>query len=281
MFNPTFTTPGSRQRPAANTNELPFAPFESEPRYDAAGLPIGAIRDGCAVICRDGKAGRVARVLHHADYGYPTHVIVRTGRLATRQYRIPYNWVTAITPDQIALNLWKRDLQRHPEYVPDDEIALAVEDAFHGAEAFHEHADYLAIKAFVDDGIVTLRGNVRNAQRRLEAEQIAGRQRGVVGVQNLLASDDEITWNAEWVLAQDRRVQIDDLKVDAHLGLLRLRGVVPSVSQRAIATVIAQQVPGVHAVSNALVVAPPAQHATPIERLQFEDRRSVEQMAAA
>jgi osmotically-inducible protein OsmY len=255
MFHPTLNTPGSRQHPASNANDIRRVRDIRTPD-----VPPGAIRAGCAVRCRDGKAGRVARVLHHPEHGYPTHVIVRTGRLSIRHYRVPYNWVTTITDEEIELNLHKHDLQRHPEYLDDHEIMLAVDDAFHGAEAFHDHADYLAIKASAEDGVVTLRGNVRNGQRRLEAEGIVGRLCGVVGVHNLLVSDEEIAWNAEWALLQDRRVEITDLRVESHLGLLRLRGVVPSVSQRAIATVIARQVPGVHAVSNALLVAPHTPH---------------------
>lgn len=223
---------------------------------EGVGVPIGLIRAGSTVLCSDGRAGRVARVVAHSQHGHRTYLIVRQGRLQPREFRVAYNWVHSIAPDQVTLSLCKDDLAQQPEYRPDDEIAEAVEDLFHGAEAFHDHADYLALQASVEDGTVTLRGNVRNSARRLEAEQIVRRIRGVIAVENCLFADDEIEWKTGWVLQRDPRLQASGLRVETCLGLVRLYGQIGSLSQRALATTIVTQVPGVHAINNGLTVTP-------------------------
>jgi|GEM_PF-5880994 len=223
---------------------------------NVVGVPIGLIRVGSAVICRDGMAGRVADVVVHPHGGYPTHIVVQQGRLQPRQFRVAFNRVSGITPDYVELNLSQLDLVQQLEYCPDDEIAEVIEAAFHGAEAFHDHGDYLAIRVTVKDGTVTLRGNVRNSARRLDAVQIVKRMRGVIAVENILFSDAEIEWNTAWVLQRDPRLQTRNLRVETCLGLVRLHGKIASVSQRALAAIIAKQVPGVHAINNGLIVDP-------------------------
>lgn len=221
---------------------------------EVIGVPIGLIREGSAVMCSDGKAGHVARVVAHPQQGYPMHIIVRRGQLWTHKLRVSCNWVASIAPDHVELNLRKDDLAQQPDYRPDDAIAEAVEALFHGAEACRDHSDYLALQASVEDGIVTLRGNVRSAARRLEAEQLVNRLRGVVAVHNVLFADDEIEWKTAWVLQRHPRLRVRDLRVETCLGLVRLHGQIASASQRALAATIARQIPGVHAVNNGLTV---------------------------
>lgn len=220
------------------------------------GVPIGLIREGSAVMCSDGKAGRVARVVAHPQQGYPMHIIVRQGQLRPHELRVSCNWVASIAPDHVELNLRKDDLAQQPDYRPDDMIAEAVEALFHGAKACHDHSDYLALQASVEDGIVTLRGNVRSSARRLEAEQLVNQVRGVVAVHNVLFADDEIEWKTAWVLQRHPRLRVRDLRVETCLGLVRLHGQIGSLSQRALAATIARQIPGVHAVNNGLTIEP-------------------------
>jgi len=222
---------------------------------EVIGLPIGLIREGSAVICRDGKAGRVARVVVHPQRGNPTHIIVRHGRLRSRQFRVALNWMTGIAPDYVELSLSKAELMQQLEYRPDDVIAGAVEDALHEPEADHAPSAYFAIRATVTDGSVTLRGNVRDSTQRLAAERIVNRIRGVIGIHNFLSADDEIEWNTGWVLRHDPRLQIRNLQVETCLGVIRLQGQIASESQRALVTTIVKQVPGVPIAHNGLVIA--------------------------
>lgn len=157
-------------------------------------VPIALIREGSRVECADRSAGTVARILTHPQRGYATHIVVRCGRLRPRFLRVALNWVTSITPEYVTLSLSRAELMQQREYRTDHEIDEAVEHALHTAEALHDHADYLAVKCSVQGGIVTLHGNVRNSQRRIEVEQIARRLRGVIDVENYLFGDDEIEW---------------------------------------------------------------------------------------
>lgn len=260
----SVSTPERRAKPIVVNPVTDYSAADhAQPRRTIADaqMPIALIRCGSRVLCIDGKAGTIARVLAHPERSYPTHIVVQPGRFRRRQVRVALNWIRAITPDQIELNLWKDELAAQPEYRPDDEIAEDLEAAFHGADAFHDRGDYLAIRVSASAGIVTLRGNVRNSPRRIEAEQIARRIRGVVDVDTLLVADSEIEWTARWVLQHDPRLQLRDLRAEAMLGLVRLYGRVGSDSQRALATAIIRQVPGVHTASNQLVVDPALQPA--------------------
>ncbi len=243
---------------------------------DVIGVPIGLIHIGSAIMCRDGKAGRVVGIVTHPQRSYPTHIIVRQGQLRPRQFRVGFNWVTSIAPDYVELNLWKCDLVQQPEYLSDDEISEAVEAAFHGPEAFHDRGDYLAIQATVEDGVVSLHGTVRNSVRRLEAERIVNRLRGVIAVQNYLFEDDEIEWKTRWVLQRDPRLQIRNLCVDACLGLVRLHGQIASLSQRVLATAVVKQVPGVQAINNGLIIERDLEQ--PTEAISFNSGQAVEEV---
>lgn len=238
---------------------------------EVIGLPVGLIREGSAVMCHDGKAGRVARVVAHPQRGYPTHIIVRQGTLRPRLFRVALNWVTGIAPDYVELNLRKEELLQQPEYRPDDVIAAAVAAALCDAQELDKGSEYPAIRATVTDGTVTLHGNVRDATERLAAERIVNRIRGVVGIHNFLFSDDEIAWNTAWVLRHDPRLRVQNLHVDTCLGVVRLHGQIASASQRALATAIVKQVPGVRVVHNGLVVK------AVLEQLRPDDQSDLRQ----
>ncbi len=221
---------------------------------DVIGKPVALVAEGSTVICRDGTAGRVATVLMYGDRGYPTHLVVRHGRWRTRLFRVPFGWVTGIAPNYVMLGLTKHELQQHPAYRTDDEIADEITHTFHSAESFHACPNFVMVGVDVRHGVVVLRGNVHNRELRHQAEQIVGRADGVLAIRNRLRTDDEIMWQADWMLRHDRRLQVRALQVDSCLGLLQMRGYVASPEERTLAAQLAQQVPGVHAVRNNLLV---------------------------
>ena len=245
-----------RRRPdiAHTQHQTPTDTQERTPPHATPSATIGLISEGIDVVCRDGKAGRVVHVLSDPQQGCPSYIVVRQGWFRSRCVRVPLDWVTAITPERLVLNRAKRDLACLPTYRSDGEIKEAVKHAFYGTEMFYDRADYLAIKVAVQNGVVELRGNVRNSARRLDAEQLVRRVRGVTDVLNLLHADDEIAWKVEWLLKRTPQLEMRKLHVQSYFGLVRISGAVPSASQRALATSLVQQTPGVHAVNNALVI---------------------------
>jgi len=241
----------------------PAARHEHAPsrRNDVVGRPVALVAEGTPVLCRDGAAGRVAAVLMYNDRGYPTHLVVRHGRWRTRLFRVPFAWVTGITPNHVVLGLSKHELQQHPVYRTDDQIADEITHMFHGAESFHACPSFVMVRVDVRHGVVVLRGNVHDRELRQKAEQIVGRVDGVLALRNQLRTDDEIMWQADWVLRHDRRLEVRELHVDSCLGVLHMRGYVASAEERTLAAQIVKQVPGVHAVRNNLLVQAHTAHA--------------------
>ncbi|MDQ5854573.1 MAG: BON domain-containing protein [Chloroflexota bacterium] len=229
---------------------------------DEADTAIAVVSEGMEVVFRDpvlrrrGKVGRVALVLLDRQTHHATHIVVRHGWLSKRDIIVPLDWATEITPARIILDAEQWQLEQLPEYRPDHEIAEDVQQALYDDPAFHEGADFFSIHVSVRDGVVELRGNVRNSTRSREAELIARRVAGVLDVRNELIPDDALELQVERALKHDERLEGQDFTVQALLGLVRLAGRVRTDTQRELAAQIARHVMGVQAVNNALRVDP-------------------------
>jgi len=250
------TTADLQTRPAERSGVL-------EP-LDMADQAIAVVTEGMEVVfrdpvlCRSGKLGRVALVLLNRQAHHATHIVVRKGWAGAlwtkRDIIVPLDWATEITPKRITVAAEPWQLEQLPEYRPDDEIAEDVRQALYDDPAFQEGADFFSMRVEVHDGVVELRGNVRNSTRKWEAEQIARRVPGVLGVRNELIPDDALERQVERVLKHDERLQVQDLRVEALLGLVHLRGRVRAPEQRELAAQITRHETGVQAVNNALQV---------------------------
>lgn len=214
------------------------------------------IRTGSAVVCRDGTAGYVVGVVTRPPHGCLPHLLVRYGWLRPRTVRVSLECVTQVAPAAVELTLTRHTLARRPSYRHDYLVAEQIERMFHGDQALGRYSDFVALRATVDHGVVKLCGNVRDATRRLEAERAVARVPGVLLVRNFLFWDDDITWQAARQLNALGRRQLADVRIETCLGLVRLDGRIAAPSQRALATAIVEQIPGVHAVGNNLVVDP-------------------------
>lgn len=217
---------------------------------------IAVVSEGMEVVCRDGRVGRVALVLLDRQTHHATHIVVRQGWLTRRDIIVPLDWAVEISERRIVLDARDWQIEQLPDYRPDEEIAEDVRQALYDAPQFHDGADFFAMQVSVRDGVVTLRGNVRNSVRRIEAERIARRVRGVIDVRNELLADDALELLVAQALRSDGRLQIHDLVVTSMLGLVRLHGRVPDAQQRELAAQVARHVTGVQAIDNQLTVDP-------------------------
>ncbi|HSH79106.1 MAG TPA: BON domain-containing protein [Herpetosiphonaceae bacterium] len=265
-----------QSRPAERSGVL-------EPR-DEDDQTIAVVSEGMEVVFRDpvlrrhGKVGQVGLVLLDRQTHHATHIVVRRGwpgaLWSKRDMVVPLDWATEITPKRITLEADPWQLEQLPEYRPDDEIAEDVRQALYDAPVFHEGADFFSMRVAVRDGVVELSGNVRNSTRRWEAELIARRVPGVLDVRNELIADDALELEVERTLRHDERLQVKDLRAEAILGLVRLRGRVPTLEQRELAAQIVRHVMGVQAVNNALRIdsAPDRTATVPVdERVQVRE----------
>ncbi|MDW8156648.1 MAG: BON domain-containing protein [Armatimonadota bacterium] len=207
------------------------------------------IRRGQRVLASDGPIGRVDQVLVDAETGRVKHLVVRQGRLFSRDVAVPADWVSTVEDGVVVLEASRDSVARLPVYRPDDELERDVEDALQREELLRVLA--LPVRPEVTDGVVRLRGHVHNRALAARAEEVARSVPGVADVQNELVVDHELL---QQVVAS---VQADE--ITRHLagyflrvrdGLVELTGTAPSLeAAQALERAIAR-VAGVRGIAN-------------------------------
>lgn len=121
--------------------------------------------------------------------------------------------------------------------IPDTEISANVTQAL----ADDPIADAWDVVVQVDDGVVTLKGNVNSYAERMAAEDIAMNVKGVRDVWNLIETsiaevdDDELEEKIESRLAWNTRTAADTIDVEVEDGSVELIGNVASAYQQRLA----------------------------------------------
>ncbi len=143
------------------------------------------------------------------------------------------------------------------ETIADKHIAL------HIRQALDAHAELPSGTAMirVSEGIVTLNGNVRSAEERFLAENVASHCRGVTGVSNNLivdpleeVSDEAAARAVKGALAYCEDFETDGVAVSCTDGRVCLRGEVPTMMDRALCEELARMQAGVRTVENLVAV---------------------------
>lgn len=104
------------------------------------------------------------------------------------------------------------------------------------------------------EGAVTLNGRVRTHIQRQQAERLA--RAGLNGWQlrNNLIADDQLAIGLAGRLAADPRTATANVRIDAYLGVVYLRGAVHSAEQRAAVLALVGQAPDVVKVEDTLAI---------------------------
>ena len=202
------------------------------------------------------------------DTGRVTHFVVRKGRFLPRHVIVPVDWAAEMTPDVVRLAAGREQLAALPEYRPDDEIAEKVLEAFRSypplRRVIHGIGRYEAplspyeedtVRVLVQDGVVTLEGNVETSAYKSMAALLAREVPGVREVRNLLVSDDQLEPAVVSALLTDPRTKrAVRARVESDLGVITLTGQALDKKARADAERVAYDVPGVRWVVNRLRV---------------------------
>lgn len=229
------------------TQAFTIAPPDERARTRS--IPIGS-----DARCLDGTAGTISRAVRDSN-GVLTHLVVRRPGMFVRHVLIPGTYISHIDNDCVALELRRAELNGFPEHRDDTEITADIEQSLRSMELFHDRDDFVDVCVRVVNGIVALRGHVRNEARRQEAGAIAARIRGVREVHNHLFADAQIARTIEQVLSADPRLRGTQIRAVCRFGVADLFGETATRAERAVATLTARQVPGVNAINNLLRVA--------------------------
>lgn len=148
----------------------------------AGGRPL---RAGQKVIGSDGEVGRLDVVLVDPRSDRATGFVVRKGTLLVRDVIVPIELVRSVEQDRIILDASKAQVQRLPEYRPDEEITRDVVDALWYRSGLGP-ADLQFVDVHTRDGIVELTGHTHTEETKQRIEDVARRVRGVLEVRDYL-----------------------------------------------------------------------------------------------
>lgn len=133
----------------------------------------------------------------------------------------------------------------------DSEIATEVKEAL----KYDLLTKNLEISVTVDDGIVTLRGNVSRYSKKLEASKMIYRLAGVKNVVNELnvvnehaVSDAEIISSIRTVFSIMEHFRDEDLVVSVHEGMVNVSGVLSSPRQQKMIRVLLSDIKGIRGI---------------------------------
>ena len=169
--------------------------------------------------------------------------------------------VNSVDADDLSVERWARDEDmRQNKYVDktDEEVEEAVEDAL----LYDPRVYSFNPTVTVNDGIVTLTGEVDNLKAKRAAGQDAKNVVGVFGVNNHLKvrpafvpGDAELEDDIAQAVAKDPVLEREEIDITANNGIVYLNGSVNSYFEKLEAEDVASKVSGVLAVENNLGVA--------------------------
>lgn len=139
----------------------------------------------------------------------------------------------------------------------DTEIATAVESAL----KWHAQVPADRLQVLVENGWVTLKGEVDWHYQRQSASKAARALTGVVGVTNLIvlkpsAVPSNLSMRIREALRRHAEREARDISVEVHGSEVTLRGKVTSLAERSAVFGVAWSAPGVSSVVNELKVRP-------------------------
>jgi len=167
------------------------------------------------------------------------------------------DFITSLAADKVTVTIPEDKLKAFPPYRSDSELQQEVDSILFDLTPLH--IDLKAVRTRVLDSVLYLDGNISSALRSdIVQDQVLGVE-GLMEIKNNLVADDKLAADLALALAQDERTRDLPIGVYPRLGAVRLSGAVHTSQQKAAATEIAKNFPGVFSVNNDLVVDPEAE----------------------
>lgn len=199
--------------------------------------------------------GTLQLVAVHPSSGELAYIVARELRSGLDTL-LQESYVTKLAGDKILVTIHEETLHSLPPYKSDEVLQREVESALFDFTPLH--IDLKAITARVSDSILYLDGNISSALRSDIMLDKVSSVTGLAGIKNRVVADDALAAGLALALGQDARTRDLPIGVYPRLGIVRLSGAVHNGQQKAAAGEIAENYPGVRAVTNDLVVDPQA-----------------------
>jgi osmotically-inducible protein OsmY len=217
--------------------------------------PQGALLDHKSIVENTASAARGTLLLIaiHPESGILAYLVAHHLRPG-QDTLLREEFVTALAPDTVRVNVPAATLDALPPYRPDSVLQQEVEAILYDITPMHIDLPGMTIRVL--DGVLYLDGNISSSLRGdIAQDQVLG-VAGLLEIKNNLIGDDRLASDLAMTLAQDPRTRDLPIGVYPRLGTVRLSGAVHNAQQKAAAGEIVRNFPGVRGVINDLVVNP-------------------------
>lgn len=211
--------------------------------------------DSKSVVDNAGSAGKgiLMMVAVHPESGELAYIVVHNLH-AGHATLLKQEYVTELSPGQVRVNISEAQLNALPPYRPDRELQQEVERILFDLTLLHVDLKGMSIRVL--DSVLYLDGNISSSLRGdIARDQVEGVP-GLLEIKNRLVGDDTLAADVAMALGRDPRTRDLPIGVYPRLGVVRLSGAVHNRQQKAAATEIASNFPGVRSVFNDLIVNP-------------------------
>jgi osmotically-inducible protein OsmY len=218
----------------------------------------GVILDDKSVVENVSSAakGSLMLIAVHPENGELAYIVAQNLRPG-QDTLLQEDFITALAADKVTVSISEDKLKALPPYRSDSVLQQEVDSILFDLTPLH--IDLKAVRARVLDSVLYLDGNISSALRSdIVQDQVLGVE-GLMEIKNRLVADDTLAADLALALAQDERTRDLPIGVYPRLGTVRLSGAVHTSQQKAAATEIAKNFPGVRSVINDLVVDPKAE----------------------
>jgi osmotically-inducible protein OsmY len=165
---------------------------------------------------------------------------------------IQLQYIPSLESGRILVSIPDATLQTLPPYRSDTELQQEVLATLDDLTPLH--VDFKGMHIRVLDSVLYLDGNISSSLRGDIVQDQAFGIAGLLEIKNHLIGDDQLASDLAMTLAHDPRTRDLPIGVYPRLGHVRLSGAVHTAEQKAAATEIASNFPGVRSVSNDCVV---------------------------
>lgn len=178
-----------------------------------------------------------------AEDGAITHLIGNTARIGRDLVRLSTARATWQQPSWVWVNI--ADTPPEP-FIPDDELRDAIVEAAHALGL--GPGDLTHVEILVENGVVTLLGNVRAPRIAELLAAAAASSRGVRSVNSRVVADSDLELAVGAALSADERTRGERLQIKVEHGHVRVNWLAPQGPGASHVEEVARQVPGVRSV---------------------------------
>ncbi len=182
-----------------------------------------------------------------------SHLIVRGRGWRSRERILPTEIIQGFSLEQISLKVTDHKVLSYPLRIPDKDIETDIWEKLYDRDMSID-ADIDGVSVSVSSGAVNLDGNVRLPSTKGISSEVVATVPGVTDVKNRLMSDEDIEVVAASAIATAEVWRNHRITVHSSLGMVTVRGAVPSDEAKESTISIVRSIRNVREVKDELVV---------------------------